>query len=130
MNIRLIAIVAALPLAFAAAQPGGAAASRDMVPAATITGPAVDCVPLANLRDSHIRDDRTIDFIDFGKKGWRNTLPQSCPGLKAADAFSYETSLSRLCNVDIIHVLENWGGAPHRGASCGLGSFTPIQLVK
>ncbi|MEO5587657.1 MAG: hypothetical protein ABIQ81_08200 [Novosphingobium sp.] len=74
-----------------------------------------------------MRDDRTIDFMRTSRQGWRNTLPYGCPGLAAQNAFSYKTSTSELCSVDIIYVLETAGGL-RRGAGCGLGQFVPIEL--
>jgi hypothetical protein len=128
---RCFYLLAALaPVALAACQPDSpASAPVSSAPPARITGAPVDCVQLSQIGESHIRDDQTIDFISFGRKGWRNTLPQSCPGLKFADAFSHETSINQICNVDIITVLEQGGGV-HRGASCGLGQFVPIELAK
>ena len=132
MNRTIIPALAAAALVVAVG-PGSVDArtlKKNPVPAVRETGPAVSCVPLAQLRDSHVRDDRTIDFMRDRKRGWRNVLPQECPGLKSADTFSYETSLSQLCSVDIIHVLNQYGGSYQRGAACGLGKFQPIELVK
>ena len=75
-----------------------------------------------------IRDDWTIDFMAGGKRVYRNTLPNRCPGLRAANAFSYETSLTQLCDTDIIYVLNTVGGSLQRGAGCGLGEFVPVEL--
>ena len=55
-----------------------------------------------------------------------NRLPNRCPGLKVADAFTYATSLNRVCNVDIIRVLRQSGGRFFPGPACGLGKFEPI----
>ena len=71
-----------------------------------------------------MRDDRTIDFYMDGRKVYRNTLPNSCPQLGFEEKFSYSTSLSELCSVDIITVLHS--PPVMRGASCGLGEFQPI----
>jgi hypothetical protein len=90
-----------------------------------VLGPAVNCVQLQNIRETQVRDDQTIDFIMRGGKRFRNTLPNSCPQLGFERAFSYQTSISQLCNVDIITVIVQ-GAGPRRGASCGLGKFTPI----
>jgi hypothetical protein len=88
-------------------------------------GPAVNCVQLQNIRETRVRDDRTIDFIMRGGQVFRNTLPNSCPQLGFEKSFAYQTSISQLCNVDIITVIVQ-GAGPRRGASCGLGKFTPI----
>ena len=95
-------------------------------PLATIAGAPESCISLPQLHETRVRDDWTIDFVSNGHV-WRNTLPGRCPGLKVNDAFTYETSLSQLCNTDIVYVLEK---APelHRGAACGLGRFVPVKL--
>jgi len=102
--------------------------SRDRVPPARITGPAVSCVPLFAFHETQVRDSRTIDFLSGQGRGWRNVLTSDCPGLATERAFTYATSLNQLCSNDIVYVLENLGGRPRRGAACGLGTFTPIEL--
>ena len=81
------------------------------------------CVPINQIRSTSVADDRTIDFHMSGGAVLRNRLAQSCPGLGFERRFSYRTSLSQLCSLDIITVLDS-NGRP--GASCGLGSFAPI----
>ncbi|MBB6122308.1 hypothetical protein [Sphingobium subterraneum] len=98
----------------------------NLVPA----GAPVDCIQLQNIRSSHVKDDRTIDFEMNGRKIYRNTLPYSCPGLKSEEKFAYKTSLSQLCSVDIITVLQSFGGGLSQGASCGLGKFQPMEKAK
>lgn len=90
------------------------------------TGAPVNCVPITNIRETRVIDDQTIDFRMNNNQIYRNTLPNSCPGLRMERSFSYATSQSQLCNVDIITVLHT-SGAPYRGASCGLGQFTPVK---
>ncbi|WP_037523901.1 hypothetical protein [Sphingomonas sp. Mn802worker] len=107
----------------------GAARDRNQVPAATPIGPARNCVPLAQLRDSLVRSDRVIDFRASGRdRYYRVTLPQSCPGLESERRFSYATLLSQLCAQDIITVLYQ-GGGPMRGAGCGLAPFQPVTIA-
>ena len=115
------------PVLFAIA--GTADARHREVPVATPTGNAVNCLHLLNIRETRVRSDSVIDFFTGGGKVYRNTLPNSCPGLGFEERFAYETSLSQLCNVDIITVLY---ASPNlqRGASCGLGKFQPVQLAK
>ncbi len=93
------------------------------------SGAPVSCVTTRNIRDTDIVDDRTIDFKMAGGKIYRNTLSHSSPSLKIEDRFSYRISGSQLCNVDLIRVLEDWGGRFQEGASCGLGKFQPIERV-
>lgn len=135
LNRRLIAagmiatgaaLFALQPLALA--QPDGPKKSR--VPAAEVTGEPVSCINLAQIRNTTVRDNRTIDFMMSGGKVYRNELPNQCGGLGFDRSFSYSTSLTQLCNVDIITVLQNVGGRLMPGASCGLGQFTPVKLIK
>lgn len=99
-------------------------------PAARVVGEAVSCIPITQISSSQIHDNRTIDFDMTGTRTYRNTLPHNCSGLKIADSFTYETSLSSLCNTDIIYPLENFGGTFRRGAGCGLGEFVPIEYIE
>ena len=104
------------------------APARDRVPAATPAGEPVSCLPISQLRESRVRDDRTIDFFTAGRRVYRVTLPQSCPELGFEQRFAYQTSLSQLCSTDIITVLRESGGLS-RGASCGLAPFQPVTLA-
>jgi hypothetical protein len=90
-------------------------------------GEAIDCVHIARIRDTHIRDDRTIDFYLAGGAVYRNTLPHECTGLHFEDGFSYKTSLSQLCSTDMITVTRPGG---MEGPACGLGRFQPIETTQ
>ena len=107
-----------------------APAKSSRVPPAEVIGEPVSCINIAQIRNSQVRDDRTIDFILAGGKVYRNELPQQCGNLGFDRSFTYSTSLTQLCNVDIITVLQNVGGGLQRGASCGLGQFTLVKLIK
>ena len=98
-------------------------------PAATVAGEAQNCISLGSLSSSTVHDDYTIDF-KVGSKTYRNTLPYQCHSLGFEKAFSYETSMTQLCNTDIIYVLRTGGGRLERGAGCGLGMFVPIEYEK
>lgn len=128
--IRQTAMLAA-PLALAACtqgQPGETPAAK---PAAEVIGEATDCLSLTQFSNTEIRNDWTIDFISgAGNKVWRVTLPNRCSGLKSADTFTYETSLTQLCRHDIIYPLHQYGGGLQRGAGCGMGPFVPVKLVR
>ena len=131
MAPRPVLTLALVPLALAGCTQYHRDARYDAsrVPAARVVGEPVSCIPLFNAHDSKVRDDRTIDFMRNSREGWRNTLSNSCPGLASQNGFTYKTSLSQLCSVDIIYVLETAGGL-HRGAGCGLGQFVPIVLER
>ena len=114
-----------LALMLAAACVSGAAAARGHgVPPVTPAGKPESCIPLTGIRETRVRDDRTIDFYMRGGKVYRNALPNQCPQLGFEERFSYATSLSELCSTDIITVL--YSSPPYRGASCGLGQFQPV----
>jgi len=121
-----IALLALQPLASAQ----GDAPRKSTVPPAEVVGEPVACINLSQIRNSAVRDDKTIDFIMNGGKVYRNELPYQCGTLGFDRAFSYATSLTQLCNVDIITVVRNIGGRLDNGGSCGLGQFTPVKLIK
>ncbi|RRQ52667.1 hypothetical protein [Sphingorhabdus wooponensis] len=111
---------------------GGAVAlsSKNAPEPVRAVGEPKSCVTISQIRSTKVIDSRTIDFRMAGGKTYRNILPQSCPGLKFEDRFSYRTSLNQLCNVDIVHVLHDQGGQLHEGAGCGLGKFQMVEKVK
>jgi len=111
---------------------GGAVAlsSKNAPEPIRAVGEPKSCVTISQIRSTKVIDSRTIDFRMAGGKTYRNILPQSCPGLKFEDRFSYRTSLNQLCNVDIVHVLHDQGGQLHEGAGCGLGKFQMVEKVK
>ena len=104
-------------------------------PAPAPKAAAVDtrsCVDLARISEARVINDRTIDFHMRDGTLLRNNLPNSCPSLGFEKAFTYSTSISRLCSTDIITVIHT-GGGPRTGASCGLGPFvatTPAPATK
>lgn len=104
------------------------ARDRNAVPAATPAGKPVTCIPIRNIRESLVRNDRVIDFRANGNRYYRVTLPQACPSLGFERRFSYATSLSQLCSTDIITVL--YATPAQRGASGGLAPFQPVTLAK
>ena len=132
-NLVIGAFLAVTTLALGACGPRPATGSNGRaanIPAATPTGPAVSCIPLAQIRESRVRDDWTIDFRMNGDTWYRNTLPNRCGSLGFERTFSYSTSLPQLCNVDIITVFTNGGGPRGPLNSCGLGQFQPVKLDK
>ncbi|HLZ79684.1 MAG TPA: DUF6491 family protein [Sphingomonas sp.] len=116
----LLVALAGAALAPAAARPLKPEQEAKIQPA----GKPVSCIQPSRIRETRVRDDKTIDFYMLGGQVYRNTLPQNCPELGFEERFSYTTSVNQLCSVDIIHVLHS--SPPLRGASCGLGSFQPI----
>ena len=119
--LPLIALAATL------AAPAADARTRG-VPPATPSGPAVDCLLLREVRETRVRDDRTIDFYLRDRRVYRNTLPFACPDLGFEEAFSYRTSTQQLCAVDTIMVIRRLSGIP--GPTCGLGKFQPVTGLR
>lgn len=116
--------------AFGLASSGLAVAyAREKAPEVSAVGEPKSCVSIQRIRSTKIVDDSTIDFKMAGGKTYRNTLPYSCSGLRRDDAFSYRTSTSQLCSVDIIRVVENYGGRLQEGVGCGLGKFQEVKRV-
>ena len=84
------------------------------------------CVPLSRITRTEVLDDFNILFYMRGSQIYLNRLPNRCIGLKNERTFLYRTSMSRLCDLDIITVIYNNGFGFTPGASCGLGRFHPI----
>jgi hypothetical protein len=106
----------------------GMSAKKEPAPVRAV-GEPIRCVSLSQIRSTNVVDNSTIDFKMAGGKTYRNSLPYSCPGLKYEDRFSYRTSQSQLCNVDIVRVLHDYGGQLHEGVGCGLGKFQPVETI-
>ena len=90
----------------------------------TPIGKPVSCLRIAEIDESRVRNDRTIDFYMKGGKVYRSNLPNSCSQLGFEERFSYKTSTQELCSSDIITVLT--GPGIGQGPSCGLGDFQEV----
>ncbi|GAB4149804.1 MAG: hypothetical protein Tsb0016_21270 [Sphingomonadales bacterium] len=123
LNAALIAFLA-LGASAALAQNGDPAPDKAKEKGVQI-GEKVNCVDIIRIRNTRVVDDRTILFFMRGNAVYKNSLPNACPGLGFEKTFTYSTSLSRLCNTDIITVL--YTTPVQRGASCGLGMFERID---
>ena len=101
---------------------------RDTVPAATPIGKPVSCLQNNEVSETRVQSDKVIDFITYSGKVYRNTLPYSCPSLGFEQRFLHKTSTNDYCSIDTITVLQSPGLS--QGATCGLGEFQPVELVK
>lgn len=128
--MRKIALILTASLLIGGAGAAIAKRDRNAVPEAREIGKALSCIPLRQIRETRVHGDQTIDFRMLGGKVYRNKLPYSCPQLGFEERFGYATSLNELCSTDIITVLNSAGGGINRGASCGLGQFQPVELIK
>jgi len=86
-----------------------------------------NCVALVSIDRTHVIDDQTILFYMRNDDVFRNYMPRKCPGLERQDRFMYETRSSRLCDIDMITVLEQWGTRLEPGFTCRLGDFHPLS---
>jgi hypothetical protein len=85
------------------------------------------CITLRSIKQTRVLDDQNILFYTNNNKNYKNHLPYPCGGLASANSFLYRTSESKLCNVDIISVLDRVGGGFTPGAACGLGMFEALD---
>jgi hypothetical protein len=87
----------------------------------------IHCLQLNLISSSEVLDEQHLAFRMKNKELFLNTLPRGCPGLSRQTPFMYRTSLSQLCDLDIITVLDDFGFGLRPGASCGLGLFVPME---
>lgn len=93
-------------------------------------GESLRCLSLVNIRQITILDNQHIVFDTRGGGHYLNTLPYPCSSLHRSRAIMYRTSLSQLCDLDIITVLDDVGPGFRPMGSCGLGIFEPVDEDK
>ena len=86
-----------------------------------------DCINLREIDRTRVPDEDTILFFMRDGDVYRNDLPNRCPDLDFDERFMYRVSLNRLCDSDVITVIDDVGFGFMPGASCGLGKFRPIS---
>jgi hypothetical protein len=86
-----------------------------------------DCISASSIDETDVIDDQNIVFRMRGNRVYRNHLPRKCPGLERENRFAYEIRGSRLCSIDTITVLEQFGVGLQRGFTCRLGEFVPLS---
>lgn len=124
---RLLSVAAILTVAASAAAYGAKLTTEDLMKTYEKTDKVEACIPLRSIHQTRILDKTNILFeMDNGRR-YLNTLPVNCGGLTPYRAISYRTSLSQLCNTDIITVFEPGQPAPNSYGSCGLGKFTELK---
>ena len=124
-TIIIASALAAGSMAFAAEK-----ASKDEPYQIKTVGEPESCIRRSSIRSTDVIDDKTIDFKMNNGDIYRNRLPNKCSGLGFEDAFSYKTSTNQLCNVDIIHVLDQTAGRLDTRGACGLGKFQKIEKTR
>ncbi|MBP1684287.1 MAG: hypothetical protein H6Q33_430 [Deltaproteobacteria bacterium] len=88
------------------------------------TGKLENCLPLGAIRETKVLGNSSVLFHMAGGDVYLNETPQPCPMLDPPQtrSFIYDTSLSKLCNTDVITVTDPGSSVPRLG-SCGLGQF-------
>jgi Family of unknown function (DUF6491) len=95
----------------------------------TRTGTREACVPLSNIKSTKILDDSSILFYMNNGTAYLNELPDRCGPLNRYRSITYTTSLSKLCNTDVIDVIDAGSPVPKLG-TCGLGQFELLAESK
>jgi hypothetical protein len=86
-----------------------------------------DCVSVSSIDETDAIDDQNIIFRMRGDRVFRNHLPRKCPGLERENRIAYRTTAGRLCSIDTITVLEQFGAGLRDGFTCRLGEFVPLS---
>lgn len=118
--LLLISIVAAAAVAVGLARDAAAQDGRE-------SNETRNCVDLMRIDRTEIVDNDTILFYMRNGAVYRNELQQACPTLGFEERFMYRTTLTQLCAIDVITVLQDVGFGFMPTASCGLGEFQPID---
>lgn len=84
---------------------------------------SIRCLNLRRIKDTKIIGKKYIAFYTRGGAVYINVLPRKCPSLTPHKSFAYKTSQGKLCDLDTITVLDNFGSSFNLGPSCGLGKF-------
>jgi len=105
----------------------------------TRTGEFGHCVALSRLRSTRVLDGEHILFRLNGNRYFLNTLPRRCPRLGYVRSFGYVTSISKLCDLDSITVIDDITQIHRRaggrvaflsGPRCSLGKFERVEKVQ
>jgi hypothetical protein len=86
-----------------------------------------NCVDLMRIDRTEVVDNDTVLFYMRNGDVYRNELKNACPTLGFEERFMYRTTLTQLCDIDVITVLQDVGFGFLPTVSCGLGKFEPID---
>jgi hypothetical protein len=107
----------------------GADEKEDEVAGESFDRTPIECISVNRIRRTEVIDDQTVLFEMNGGVFLSNILDKECPGLGREKRFIHET-YGRLCDVDTITVLEQWGSSFRDGFTCRLGEFYPITEIE
>jgi hypothetical protein len=119
--------VGSLPLLFGSAAAVAQDGEKDSNAAGLFDRTPRSCVSVTAIDRTEAVDDQNILFYMRGKAVYRNTLPQKCPRLEQENRFGYKITVGRLCNNDVVTVLEQTAFGLQTGFTCRLGDFVPMS---
>ncbi len=93
------------------------------------TGEVANCLPLRSIDQIRPLDERTF-LIETGVNDYYLAeLRSSCNGADSSfNRLQYETSLSSLCQNEIIRVIDNSTG--FTVGSCGMSDFQKLKMIE
>jgi hypothetical protein len=125
--LKVIVPVALLTLAAGAAFADSRADRQALALQGKALGKPQSCLTTRQIEDINAVSDRVVLFHLKNGRTYRNDLPAACPqATRSGTAFSYRTTVSRLCAVDVLQIAEPASGFAYGG--CPLGEFTPYEL--
>jgi hypothetical protein len=86
-----------------------------------------DCINVRNIDRTRVADAATLLFYMRDGEVYRNDLSSRCPSLAFDERFMYRVTQNRICELDVITVIDDVGFGFMPGASCGLGKFRRIS---
>lgn len=92
-----------------------------------VAGKPVNCINLRDIRSSRIID-RTAIIYETNNNTFYVNRPSGANFLDSNAALVTRTSISQLCNVDIVRLYDT--SARMERGSVGLGEFVPYRKVK
>lgn len=91
-------------------------------------GPPLSCVSQRELRGNRSAGESALIFEGRGRMLYVNRPAAGCPDLKGFRAIRVETTMTQLCQGDIVSVFDPTSGVDYGG--CGLGEFTPYRRTR
>lgn len=121
-------LIAAMPATAAAPAPDAKAEAKlAKALAGRVPGKPVSCIQLHSIDSSEIFDHTAIVY-HVGGTLYVNRPTSGLASLTNDDILVLKTSLSQLCNVDVIHLIDRGSHMPD--GFVGLGEFVPYTKVK
>lgn len=125
--LKFIVPAALLTLAAGAAYADSRAERQALALQGKAIGEPQTCLTTRQIEDINAVSDRVVLFHLKNGRTYRNDLPAACPqATRSGTSFSYHTTVSRLCAVDVLQIAEPASGFAYGG--CPLGKFTRYEL--